>query len=1517
MSYNLSELQEDEENEFIEFGGDNSNSMRDDEPEILPVSLYKTFPSKNPDKSVPIISEPNTSTAVEESSVLDDIIGYGKLITAQFKNQYAPWRWRTIKLSNTLFGKPADSDFTVRQEDVLGYEDYPWILQARNEEEFLAYKDLADTLRAEEQEIARHGAVARISSGIIAGFGDVVSISTGIIGAGVASKAFRIFRIEKKAGKLLKAGASGAVSAPIDIAAHNALSGKEATGEEYVIGLSTGVLMGCVASVAGDAWRTLKPKERKAVAEAVSKYQEKLTEPFQIDTTGDFPATKPATTPAPEAPASTTVVPTEAPAQAGLSGGAEAQAVGNVVDTGVSQAVGRTSPSSAFGLEKAGKYTSPNLTLANSRLKTAREFGQKTTPQPFRVVDKAGNVIAQGADAETLSTKEIAKRMRIFDMFVQNRFKNWMETERGYSWAKSTFKNWKNFQIWKGREWEQFCNHVVHKLEFPDMPCANQVKEVFEFFKDQSEEVIINAVKGGVFNENFEALMKQWETEQRELRRHTDRYNQAIADMDAVDALRGEVLSDVYSKSEQLRKEVETLESKVARVDALLKNNKATLSEVRAEIRKNETSAERAEKSILLEEGKLKGVSETERFASKVASKHEDTRAGLETMKGDAEATLRFEKDTLKSIRQERPLLNKARQQLRTAVNENRKKLNSLYKELVDEIDVFLKDTPETDKALQEVLLKHSEAIKEISSKINTLDRVRRGKMTKRDRKKEFSRDVKPINDDIKQLREQIAENLTALKRANVELPQKIVRYIDMIEDQTAWTKRIKTELGTVKQILRDLHKIQNYDVERIMTYGSKRQKLYERLDIKNKTIEKLMPRFVVRNRIKKTLTEIKEHDLKRIAELKKDANELSKIHTQLKNSQKETLIIREKLTREAPTKEQLDRLAYLEKRLAEKTFSIDDISNIKDPIYFPRVYDKVAITKRSDEFDKTLADAYRAEGRQVNTPEEEKELWHSVFSTRKKILGVDGGKGHNVRGQRGFELAREVDIPTHYLNDFIETDIRLLYSKMLTTLIPDTYLARAFGTVSFEKIEKQLQAERDNLLFRSRGNSEHEKAIVEDFENSLKAMKTIWRRVRQEPLDEDNDGFKTLARAVKDVNVLTKLGRGTLAVLYDAYNIQLRTGFMRMGEAIFRPFFTPGVRKMMRDADIWMYAFDEGASQRWSELSDAVLGVKWYERAERGLNIASRKFVSLTLMPAFDRFLKVHCGIANAKYCAKYCLKVFKGKKIPKRARNHMLELGISDEMMYRIGEQFSLHGKVINGNYLPYADLWEQEVGDVFKSAVTRSQIYSVLTPTAGSVPDRLDKAFWGLFMQFKRCLFAAVSSVTVPTAQMLRNGRVPKVALALTMGYVGAMLKNITGSYLGGYKKSFEEVFENAWKEMDVLSLGSFLLGSSDFIDDNKPDYMFGEKMVISAGGPGLSFAVDLFNSMKGIANYLKGDKMQEMQKRATQRLVPFNNFLFLQAVLSAIYGTDRNLRRKKVKKEKEPSVRRVYGRDYFFN
>ena len=1358
---------------------------------------------------------------------------FWELTKAHFKDN--PLRWTYLKLKNKLSGSYEDPEFQITPDDVAGYEDFPQIMNAKNSIELLQYKELADDIKLQRRVMAEHGTGANIAAGLVAGLVDPINIATGFAGAGLVNAGFRIFRIAKKVRGVTKAVATGVVSAPLDIAVRSSLEERETDTSEYVIGASVSGLMGAAFGVAPSVVRSLNPLQKKRVREAFTQYQEVLTKPLNLQT---------------------------------------GEPVSEIADTHIAN---------ALGVQKLAGKVAPNVTLANSEFNTAKEFGARMSPYGFKIENQAGEAVAQGATVEMLSQQAIAVDLKTFDGVIQRCFKDWLSESKGYGWCKSTFTNWASYNLWSGKLWEQFCDGVIRQLEFPDTLVEKPIQAAAAFFNGSVNALTDKAVKAGVFNENFEALLKKLKTEQQGLRRHVDRYNQAVADMDAVDALRGDVLADVYSKSEQLRGEVERLEGGLTRVDALLKNNQTTLSEVRAEIRKNETSAERANKSVLLGTGKQKGISETERFTSKVASKHENTRAGLATMKEDAELTLRFEKDTLKLTRQERPLLNKARAQLRTAVNENRKKLNSLYKGLMDEVEAFLKDAPETDKGLQEVLLTHSEAIREISSKINTLDRVRRGKMTKRDRKKEFSQDVKSINDDIEQLRGQIAENLAALKKANIELPPKIARYIDMIEDQTAWTERIKTELKTTEQILRELHKIQNYDVGRIMASGNKLQKLYERLDDKNKIIEKLTPRFVVRNRIKKTLTGIKEHYLERITELKKDANELSKIHTQLRNSQKETLITREKLSREAPTKEQLDRLAYLEKRLTDPKFTIADISNIKDPFYFPRVYNLRKIQKNRGEFSEILIKAYRAEGDQSS----EETLRKSVNDTVDTLLHVVKAGGENKRGQRRFELSRQIDIPTHYLNDYLVKDLRLLYSRLVTTLEPDIYISKAFGTLNFEQILGKLKEEKDRKLLLAYGDNARQQAITEAYQTVAKDMETIWNRVRGEPraLEEQWSGF---FRWCKNWNVMTKLGKLPLAILYDPFNMQLHVGLGRIGRQTVKLLNAKRVfGEDIENADIWIHGFTAIEDARYADLGDALSAGG---RAGRFTGALANTFIKATGAPFIDEQVRGIVGHTKLEYFIRNCLKIANGKKVRKEVTEDLRKFGINKEMELRIAEEFQKHGEIKKGVYLAHADNWDEAVGDVLKSAVRKAQTLAILTPTAGSLPKGFDSVYWSTVLQFKRCMFAALSNVAVPFAQEIHDRRIGRVAKCLTAGYVGIYLKELASDAITGRERTHEEIENSVWKSFDALSVGTYLFNIADLYDTEKSDYGFGEKQVINLLGPTAGLGVDFWNAGRGGVDVMNGESLSTYQKRAIKRLIPFNNFLFLEKVVNSLFGIE---------------------------
>lgn len=84
---------------------------------------------------------------------------------------------------------------------------------------------------------------------------------------------------------------------------------------------------------------------------------------------------------------------------------------------------------------------------------------------------------------------------------------------------------------------------------------------------------------------------------------------------------------------------------------------------------------------------------------------------------------------------------------------------------------------------------------------------------------------------------------------------------------------------------------------------------------------------------------------------MKADIAELSKTLTELNRIRGRLDATMARLGKNKLTAEQTERLSYLDKRLANPKFTMADISNIKDPIYFPRIYNLGKIGKNQKEF--------------------------------------------------------------------------------------------------------------------------------------------------------------------------------------------------------------------------------------------------------------------------------------------------------------------------------------------------------------------------------------------------------------------------------------------------------------------------------------------------------------------------------------------------------------------------------------
>lgn len=1388
------------------------------------------------------------------------------LASAHFRDHTL--RFPIQRVINTLNpNAPKDEDFYVTEEDAEGYEDFPQIMQARSNTELLQYKAIADDIRNARKIKSERGFVANLVAGSVA---DPVAIATGIVGGGIANAGFKLLKVSNRlvgvGGAAVKGATGASIAGGLDMTVRS-IGDETPSARDYAIGISSAGIVGGLISAAPHLWNSVSMKKKREIIEQAEALSKELRTP-ETSITND--ATVDAQSVASTEP---------------VAGDGTTSFITN----------GNYKISNAFGAQNLS-FGSPDIKLANNPFKTARETVRKLVPFSF-AIEENGMRVAQGPTVEMLATDAMAVDLDNFVKKTQSLFKEWLNQSEKYSWCSKKFTEWASFNLFQGRAYDEFQSQFRHSLYHPEEQCAPAIAKMRDFWVSSSKEITDKAVKAGVFNENFEALRKKLESEQSQLNRQQKNYEVAVDNTKAIRNYGLYVQKKIEGEIKFTDTQIAAQEARIARVNSLLKDNRTTLSDVNAEIRKATASRERALSSEKIETGRNKEAGRTLGVEEKVTMPYIEREVRYEQAIAEEGATLDAMKAEQSLMHSARPNLQKQNRGLSEKVNNLRSKLNELYSGVMDEIEVAIEDFPDEVRTEGSHLL---ENLNHLIGKFNTLERARLGKMSPRDGNlKEFPKgELLKTNSEIRGLREQISKNAQEIRKLNAELPPKLVRIAMDIEDQTNWLLRLQDGLSETEHILAPLEKLTRDTSARLIRSDNKLLEIAERIKSKGKILDVLTPRAVTRKKIQKALEDIKEACGEKIVELKSKKNELSKLHTSARNSitkQRETL---SRLREQSLTKDQTDRLEYINKRLSENKFTIEDISNIKDPIYAPRIYVKALFktpsrffgAKKNKEmqsrFIRALAEGYRTEG----STKSDEELYASAYKTLSKIQGERNGKHFNPRKQRGAELSREVDIPSKYIEEFLEGDPVRLYYSLVRTFDPDIALMRAFGTLNENDIIAQLEEERNARATTAKTNEEFN-LIKKDFEEARDNISLIWGRIRGTQLVKRGTAEDVL-HFIKTANVVTKLGKVGLTSIYNIASIQQHAGLTTFLNGAFRLKTGKILFKNVDNANLWVRAIDATQNNRITDLVNGIdAGV---------LDTAANVFMKLTLLENLDRQCKEILGYTVLEKIIKAAQKIKVDKKLSRKSREQLIQLGIADDTLMSIAEEFSKYGKIEKlGIYNANIEMWTNEgARDALVSAVRKIQNEGVLVPTAGSTPAIFDNAWASTFLQFKKCLASSVSKNALPLLQDARSGKVIKVASTIAVSAGAFYLKEVASDFVSGKKnRTDEERIESAVQNMDVLSWGGFLLElSKSFRDAMKNPYYGGNRLLTQLCGPTVGSFMDGVKLASGAVTKIEGKDLTYSQRAAIRRLIPMNNLLWFSWVFDMLVGEPEEKKKK---------------------
>lgn len=393
------------------------------------------------------------------------------------------------------------------------------------------------------------------------------------------------------------------------------------------------------------------------------------------------------------------------------------------------------------------------------------------------------------------------------------------------------------------------------------------------------------------------------------------------------------------------------------------------------------------------------------------------------------------------------------------------------------------------------------------------------------------------------------------------------------------------------------------------------------------------------------------------------------------------------------------------------------------------------------------------------------------------------------MQGDRAAVLARVLDISSHDLEPWLDTDIERIVRTYLRTSGPDIELAKKFGDVQAEKylgnggtlveeMNNKIAAIETQLDKKGRPLSEAAKAkesqrITEHYTLLRKNFEAIVKRLRHQdglPTDPNALGYR-LGKAALNINTLRFMGGVTLSSLPDAARVIMRYGAIRT----FRDGFVPLVKnfaafKMGAQEIKYAGAANEIVSNaRGRLLNDIFDDMHRGSKFEQGLEWAASKQGIVGAFAYWTDAMKMFTGVVGNAKILDSIAETMTGKSSAKTAE-FLAQNGIGPGEAAQIWDQVVRNGggQRVNGVWMPNTEAWDNPAAqDAFRAAVNREVNNAIVTPgverplwMTGSMTGRL-------LGQFKSFTFSSTTRMLQAGLQQRDMAVAEGMALSLAFG------------------------------------------------------------------------------------------------------------------------------------------------------
>lgn len=432
---------------------------------------------------------------------------------------------------------------------------------------------------------------------------------------------------------------------------------------------------------------------------------------------------------------------------------------------------------------------------------------------------------------------------------------------------------------------------------------------------------------------------------------------------------------------------------------------------------------------------------------------------------------------------------------------------------------------------------------------------------------------------------------------------------------------------------------------------------------------------------------------------------------------------------------------------------------------YLNRQYDAVKIRQNRAQWHEMLRQGFIGQG------VDRAEASDIAQAVTRNVLGSERGTmdWHALDGivpKSGNLKERQLALPDHMLEPFLNNDIDSLSHSYLRSMAPEVEITERFGSRDMKDQIGDITDEYSRMIARAGDDNSAINKLDAQRDADIRditAMRDRLYGIYGAPKDPGSFAVRA-GRLARSFNALRLLGAATLSHFPDLANVMMRYGMPQTFTAMARFVTSPDLIKLGKnEAQRMGAAIDMVMNTRTASLLGDYGSHSQYaeqrvaNKLTRGFTILTGETPLITAVQALTSTLAQHELISAAE-------RIDGGNALSTNRAAKLAAAGIDEDMLGRIAKEYEQNGRVVNGMKFGMSDVWhDQKAAQAFESAVLREAHGVTLRPGAGDTPLFMSGELGKLILQFKSFAFAANRVVGLPLAQGLAHGD-PRSAAAL---------------------------------------------------------------------------------------------------------------------------------------------------------